>query len=328
MSIDKDGIPRIYDTFGVHRIARAKVAMRKPIHLMEPTTSVGREGKAPAQHIFATIADTIDVRIVTDLMIDFLNADEDKTEMRLKERQAVCESGFRRLVELCNKRSVNQMRWIGEHNENMKVNHDQLRRVLSAMGVQSICTDVGNDCQGGSNQNRGCEVALTGLQFLLCMLLPTGNGGSDRQLIYRDAWFTCRAAEVVTKLLHMQGACSWLSCQKKAISCKVAEYGIQCMYILIQNSDGNCGYALSIGALEAIMKSNECHRRMSPRVRKAADSTLKIILSMKNDPAYLLEAEAQKLKIIAEQPGATTEDRVAAAKAAARVQVVRMDRAK
>ena len=49
-------------------------------------------------------------------------------------------------------------------------------------------------------------------------------------------------------------------------------------------------------------------------------------LTLKHDPAFELESEMQRLAINAEQPGATIADRVAAAKAAARVQVVRMDR--
>ena len=141
MSIDANGIPRIYDTFGDFRIARAAKNMKVPIHLMEPQ-SIGRPEKAPATGVFATIADTIDVRVVTDLMIEFILLDQDQTNMRIKERQAVCEAGFRRLVELCNKRSQNQMRWIGEHNENLNTDHEQIRRVLHAMDTQSICYDI------------------------------------------------------------------------------------------------------------------------------------------------------------------------------------------
>ena len=96
------------------------------------------------------------------------------------------------------------------------------------------------------------------------------------------------------------------------------------MYKLIAKSPGNTGYALTVGALESIEGCLQTHGRMSPRVRKAAQGALSILHAMKNDPAYKLEAEAQRLKIIAEQPGATTADRVNAAKAAAKVQVVRM----
>ena len=345
MSIDADGVPRIYDEFAnppsLRRIEKAKIAMKTPLHLLEPGIS--------ATGIFQTIADCKDVRLVTEEMFDFIAADEDKTMMRMKERQAACESGFRRMVELCNKNAVNQMRWMGEHNENLEVDHDLLRKTLAAMDAQSVCLDT--DQRGASSQNRACEVACIGLQFLMCMLRPVGTGMSEeyagdgesgginddnndvnfhvsrsRRLTYRDAWFTCRAAEVVVRLLERQGACDWFRCQKKAISNKVAEFGVQCLFDLIVGSDGNTGYALSVGALEAVEKCLEVHGRTSPRLRKNSKIILDIMWRMKNDPAYNLEVEAQRLKIIAEQPGATTEDRVAAAKAAARVQVVRMDR--
>ena len=205
MSIDANGIPRIYDTFGDFRIARAAKNMKVPIHLMEPQ-SIGRPEKAPATGVFATIADTIDVRVVTDLMIEFILLDQDQTNMRIKERQAVCEAGFRRLVELCNKRSQNQMRWIGEHNENLNTDHEQIRRVLHAMDTQSICYDIelgkkvrlangeildetkeakvkGSDAKdeeekievleqgpGASSQNRGCEVACVS-SLCICIIV-------------------------------------------------------------------------------------------------------------------------------------------------------------
>jgi hypothetical protein len=338
MSIDVEGIPRVFDDFGAHRISRAKRAMLTPLHQLEPGNPQ-RPSKAPATGIFASITDSEDVNLVTEMMFDFLAADEDKTEMRVKERQAACESGFRRMVELCNKNAVNQMRWIGEHNENLKCDHDLLRKTLNAMDSQSICMDA--DHRGASSQNRGCEVACVGLQFLMCMLQPTGHGDTgvesgstgdennhskSRRLTYRDAWFTCRAAEVVVRLLERQGACNWFRCQKKAISNKVAEHGVQCLFSLIVGSAGNTGYALSVGALEAVDKCLAVHGRTSARLRKHSKITLEIMWKMKNDPAYNLEVEAQRLKIIAEQPGATTEDRVAAAKAEARVQVVKMDR--
>jgi hypothetical protein len=334
-----------------NRIQRAATHMKTPLHLQQP--------KYQPTNIFQSIQNCDDVRVVTELTLDFVEASEDQTLMRTNERQAVLETGLRKLVELCSKQSCNQMRWIGEHNEDMTCDLYLLRRILTNVEQQSMCFDndgidpttieesneqsneqskeqetteefVFHQSQGkgGSSQNRACEVACNGLQFLWTMLRPTtGENAQEkekRRIVYRDAFFNCRCVEVLVCVMQEQGCCNYVLCNKKHISCKVAEYGISCLHSLVVGSPGNTGYALTLGALETVEKCFNVHGRVSPRLRKAAASTLLILRTMKNDPAYKLEAEAQRLKIIAEQPGATTKDRVAAAKAAAKVQVVRM----
>ena len=246
-------LPRLYDEFGQNRINKAAKQMKTPLHQIEPTH---RDNP-----IFASIVNCKDVRTITNLTFDFVEADADQTMMRTKERQAVMECGLRKLLELCNKQSVNQMRWIGEHNEDMHCDHALLKRTLLHIEQQSKCLDavfrlqnqqlkesnakrqgkrlqnlsyrndkdqvgsadgfskgvafekvVSASCgevkRGGSSQNRGCEVASLGLQFLSIMLSPTGGDAAtqkQRRLIYRDAFFNNRAAEVISIVLEEQG---------------------------------------------------------------------------------------------------------------------------
>jgi hypothetical protein len=338
-----------FDEFGDERIAIAKKKMNTKLHLMEP--------KFYDKGIFEEIKSSSDPIEITNLYNSFVEANEEKSLMRTIERQAVCEAGLRKLVELCCKRGSNQRRWIGETNENLHCNQEMIRRVLQNIQHQCICYDDNGGMlfnnqpsekgiinaedvlqngesmtqnrtgKGGSSQNRGCEVACMGMQFLMFILQPTGTDSAsqkERALLYRDTFFNCRATEVVTFVLKEQGACNWRLCQKKNISAKVAYYGISVIHALIENNSENVGYALSVGALEAVDACVSVHGRTNPRVRKIGKITLDLLHAKKSDPLYNLEAEAQRLKIIAEEPGSTIEERVAAARVAAKLQVAKM----
>ena len=153
-------------------------------------------------------------------------------------------------------------------------------------------------------------------------------GGEGRRIAYRDAWVHAHALEVVISVLGKQGKASYPNIQKQFISGKVALLGTTCMYFMVWGSDGNTAYCVQNGGIEIVEECQRVHAPKRPRLRRMTGRCLEVLRNLKEDVAFELESEAQRLAIIASQPGATTAQRVAAAKAAARVQVVRMDRAR
>ena len=309
--------------------------MKIPLHLVEPKGS--RSGdKPPARGVLQEIADGEDVVEVTELWLGHAEEDyaadgggpRDRSTQKRLYRQAICEAGLRRIVELCTFNAQNQMRWMGERNEDLNFDHDRMRRVLRALDFHATCTDPRGSI-GASSHNRGVEVACSGMQFLETMLKPVGAvGGDARRIAYRDAWVHAHALEVVISVLQKQGRADYPNIQKQFISGKVALLGTACMYFMVYGSDGNTAYCVQNGGIEVVEACQRVHAPKPPRLRRMTDRCLEVLRTLKEDVAFELESEAQELAIIASQPGATTAQRVAAAKAAARVQVVRMDREK
>ena len=332
--VDRDGVPREHDDFGSIRVARASSIMRINRRELEPGMCTGRPnprpGMPPATRLFAELADEEDSITVLEKCLactEDADARSDGVLISDLHRQAVAEAGLRRLVQLLTYNSTEVMRFMGEHNEDMNVDMTRVRRLLAVIKSQSVCNDVGS--RGASMHNRGSEVAALGLQLVECLLKPTSKEKSmteERRIKYRDSFVHAKAIDLVNHLLHRQGACHYPNIKKQAISARVAMHGANCMFFLIYKSPGNTAYAVSAGSIQMLQKAAELHGRVHPRVKKMAERVLALLVSTKEDPAYELESEMQRLAIIAEQPGATIADRVAAAKAAAKVQIIRMDR--
>jgi hypothetical protein len=332
--VDRDGVPREHDDFGSIRVARAKAVMRGSYQELEPGMCRGRPidrpGRAPAAGLFAEIADEEDSVTVLNQCLYCVEDPEARAGGILitpLHRQAVAEAGLRRLVQLLAYNSTEVMRFMGERNEDIAVEMERVRRLLAMIASQAQCTDIG--ARGASTQNRGSEVAALGLQLVESLLKPTSKDKSKterRRNTYRDAFVNAHGIEFIITVLGIQGACQYRKIRKQAISARVAMHGANCMFFLIHGSPGNTAHAVQSGAVEALQRSVEVHGRVYPRTKKMVARVLDVLLTLKEDPAFELESEMQRLAIIAEQPGATIADRVAAAKAAARVQVVRMDR--
>lgn len=189
--------------------------------------------------------------------------------------------------------------------------------------VRGLVTAIDKHCHPGSPSSADWSpsVAYTGAG-VLCKLLSVQD--IDRRMQNRDALVNAGCIPVLLTILLEHG------CKTKvetfALSTRTAETSLRCLHIICVNSDGNTAYLLSQNTLHVVSRVTEAHNK-HPGIARWAQRLKDILYKLKNDPAFELEAEAQRLAIIAAQPDATTADRVNAAKAQARVQMIRMSRA-
>ena len=93
--------------------------------------------------------------------------------------------------------------------------------------------------------------------------------------------------------------------------------------ILVQELDKQ--EIFKAGGLDPILEKIKAEYLVSrPKIMKLAAQLLLMLESLKNNSLYQLQVEAQRLRRLAAQPNASVQEKVAAAKAQAAVQLAKM----
>ena len=134
-----------------------------------------------------------------------------------------------------------------------------------------------------------------------------------RRILYRDALINCNSTRLILDAIRKHiGANS-----------DVCEYGLQALRFFVYSSNSIISEVKHFGGLEVCEMCHAEYKVSRPRIKKHAKALLEQLNSIEDESLYLLEIEAQRLRRIAGQPNATVNDKIAAAKAQAAVQLAR-----
>ena len=207
----------------------------------------------------------------------------------------VVESGLRKINELTHQNLIMKKYLMGEKLDGKpKVSGNYYRHIVECIEAHINREDI-------------CSLGFQIIRSLISVK------DEVRRILYRDALINCNCSRIILDAIKLHIGCN----------SDVCEYGLQSLRFFAHSSNSIISEIKHFGGIEVCKMCRAEYKVSRPRIRKHAKYLMEMLDSIKDESLYLLEIEAQRLRRIAGQPNATVNDKIAAAKAQAAVQLAK-----
>jgi hypothetical protein len=134
-----------------------------------------------------------------------------------------------------------------------------------------------------------------------------------RRLLYRDALVNCGCTQLIVEGLNVH-----------LLEADVCLHGTYALVVLGHGAESILSEMRHFQATPILEKIKAEYLISRPKTTRLASQMLAMLASLKNNSLYQLQVEAQRLRRAAASPNASIQDKVAAAKAQAAIQLAKM----